>query len=287
MAKNNKNNNQPIDRTERVWPNKRKEVELVEFPFQTIETINLPRGTRQEELFGKDGHEGLKNRLIWGDNLLIMGSLLKEYAGKINLIYIDPPFATGDDFSFTVNIGDQAEITKEPSALEVKAYRDTWGKGMQSYLQMMYDRLVLMKELLADNGSIYVHLDWHVGHYVKLLMDEIFGKGSFGAEIIWKYSWGLHVDNAWNRKHDTILYYTKSNFDEGKRIFNGYDVMEKRGQEVLRRLATGVKSATMAADKSKVEDKTLKLSGDVWDIGVINAMAVERLNYPTQKPEEL
>ena len=161
---------QPIDKTELVWPGKRKEVERVELPFQTIETINLPRGARQDELFGSKT-EDWKNRLIWGDNLLIMGSILKEYAGKINLIYIDPPFATGDDFSFEVQIGDQ-EITKEPSALEVKAYRDTWGKGMQSYLQMMYDRLVLMKELLADNGSIYVHLDWHVGHYVKLILDE-------------------------------------------------------------------------------------------------------------------
>jgi adenine-specific DNA-methyltransferase len=133
MLKNN--NNQPIDRAELVWPNKRKEVERMELPFQTIETINLPRGIRQEDLFSKGGQEGWKNRLIWGDNLLIIGSLLKEFAGKINLIYIDPPFATGDDFSFEVQIGDQ-EITKEPSALEVKAYRDTWGKGLQSYLQM-------------------------------------------------------------------------------------------------------------------------------------------------------
>src|SRR3989344_3023615 len=210
MAKNNKNNNQPIDRTELVWPNKRKEVERVELPFQTIETINLPRGTRQEELFGKDGQEGLKNRLIWGDNLLIMGSLLKEYAGKINLIYIDPPFATGDDFSFTVNIGDGAEITKEPSAMEVKAYRDTWGKGMQSYLQMMYDRLVLMKELLADNGSIYVHLDWHVGHYVKAIMDELFGRDNFRNEIIWNYKRWTAMSDRYQNMHDVILYYGKN-----------------------------------------------------------------------------
>jgi DNA modification methylase len=184
MAKNN-NNNQPIDKTELVWPGKRKEVERVELPFQTIETINLPRGMRQEKLFGgKD--DGWKNRLIWGDNLLVMGSLLKEFAGKINLIYIDPPFATGEDFSFEVQIGGGVEITKEPSAMEVKAYRDTWGKGLQSYLQMMYDRLVLMKELLADDGSIYVHLDWHVGHYVKVIMDEIFGRNNFLNHITWK-----------------------------------------------------------------------------------------------------
>jgi DNA modification methylase len=213
MAKDN-NNNQPIDKTELVWPGKRKEVERVELPFQTIETINLPRGARQNELFGKSGEEGWKNQLIWGDNLLVMGSLLKEFAGKINLIYIDPPFATGDNFSFEVQIGDGIEITKEPSALEVKAYRDTWGKGMQSYLQMMYDRLVLMKELLADNGSIYVHLDATVGHYVKAIMDEIFGRENFQREIIWRIGWISGYKSAaknWIRNHDTILFYVKNN----------------------------------------------------------------------------
>lgn len=233
MAKKD-NNNQPtaprserssatgVDKTELIWPGKRKEVERVELPFQTIETINLPRGTRQEELFGgKD--DGWKNRLIWGDNLLVMGSLLKDFAGKINLIYIDPPFATGDDFSFTVNIGDQAEVTKEPSALEVKAYRDTWGKGMQSYLQMMYDRLVLMKELLADDGSIYVHLDWHVGHYVKLIMDEIFGADNFRNEIVWKRAAILGrkaTAEQFGRVTDHIMFYTKgSNFTFNKLYF--------------------------------------------------------------------
>jgi adenine-specific DNA-methyltransferase len=209
MAKNN-NKQQQIDRTELVWPGKRKEIEWVEPPFQTIETINLPRGARQEELFGKDTQEGWENRLIWGDNLLVMGSLLKEFAGKINLIYIDPPFATGDDFSFTVSIGDQAEVTKEPSALEVKAYRDTWGKGMQSYLQMMYDRLVLMKELLADDGSIYVHLDWHVGNYVKVILDEIFGRESFQSEIIFKRTLGHHLASGLDNMVDIILWYSKT-----------------------------------------------------------------------------
>lgn len=101
-----------------------------------------------------------------------MSSLLPEFAGKINLIYIDPPFATGADFSIKMKVGD-LEWTKEPSVIEEKAYRDTWGKGLDSYLRMMYERSVLMRELLAENGSIYVHLDYRVGHYVKLIMDEI------------------------------------------------------------------------------------------------------------------
>lgn len=284
---------------ELLWNGKTDEVENMVLPFQTIEHIDEPRSeekiTAQTTLFDTSGRQikGWSNKLIWGDNKLILSSLKNgplrkqiEAEGGLKLIYIDPPFDVGADFSMNIEIGEDT-FTKKPSVIEEIAYRDTWGKGADSFIAMIYERLKLMHELLASDGSIYIHCDWRVSSFLKLILDEIFGTGSFGAEIIWKYSWGLHVDNAWNRKHDTILYYTKSNFDEGKRIFNGYDVMEKRGGEVLRRLATGIKGATMVADRSKVEDKTLKLSGDVWDIGVINGMAVERLNYPTQKPEEL
>jgi len=306
MAKNT-NNNQPIDRTELVWPGKRKEVERVELPFQTIETINLPRGKRQESIF--DGLERQprliedntsqqtlrastpgsewKNRLIWGDNLLIMGSLLKEYAGKINLIYIDPPFATGDDFSFTVNIGDQAEITKEPSALEVKAYRDTWGKGMQSYLQMMYDRLVLMKELLADNGSIYVHLDWHVGHYVKMIMDEIFGKENFINEIYWHYEnkFQFSFSKHFPTDTETILLYSKT---QDKYVLNHQKVPVKnpRKQNKVTWDPVAKKMVTVKDEKGNVVyyDSTEKMVGALWDIPRLNSMAVERVGFETQKP---
>jgi len=294
MAKNN-NNNQPIDKTELVWPSKRKEVERVELPFQTIETINLPRGARQDELFGKFGEEGWKNRLIWGDNLLVMGSLLKEFAGKINLIYIDPPFATGDDFSFEVQIGDGVEITKEPSAMEVKAYRDTWGKGMQSYLQMMYDRLVLMKELLADDGSIYVHLDYRVVHYIKQIMDEIFGKENLVNEIIWFYSnAGGRGPRGFARKHDTLLFYGKSdkitfNWKEAeltreaairKGTFGGYFKKDKDGREYQEVRANG------KIYKYYLDD--FKLPEDVWEIQKIAGRdETERTGYATQKPEKL
>ena len=138
-----------------------------------------------------------------------MASLLPEFAGKINLIYIDPPFATGADFSINIKLGD-LKWTKEASVIEEKAYRDTWGRGLDSYLQMMYDRLVLMRELLADNGSIYVHLDWHVGHYVKIIMDEIFGKESCLNKVVWYYRrWNIAA-RVFARSHDTILFYAKS-----------------------------------------------------------------------------
>jgi len=284
---------------ELLWNGKTDEVENMVLPFQVIEHIDEPRSedkiTAQATLFDTSGRQikGWSNKLIWGDNKLILSSLKNgplrkqiEAEGGLKLVYIDPPFDVGADFSMKIAIGEES-FTKKPSVIEEIAFRDTWGNGIDSFIAMIYERLKLMHGLLADDGSVYVHCDYRVSSFMKLILDEIFGKDCFGAEIIWKYSWGLHVDDAWNRKHDTIFYYTKSNFDGGKRIFNGYDVMEKRGGEVLRRLATGVKGATMVADKSKVEDKTLKLSGDVWDIGVINGMAVERLDYPTQKPEEL
>ncbi len=288
---------------ELVWNGKTNEVTNVVLPFQTIEQIDEPRGEDkiglQDSLFDMSGRQvtGWTNKLIWGDNKLILSSLKNgplrkeiEAQGGLKLIYIDPPFDVGADFSMDITIGDgedEESFTKKPSVIEEIAFRDTWGKGADSFIAMMYERLKLMYDLLAEDGSIYVHCDWRLSCHIRLILDEIFGRDSFGAEVIWKYSWGLHVDNAWNRKHDTIFYYTKSKFDDGNRIFNGYEVMEKRGGEVLRRLATGIKGATMVADRSKVEDKTLKLSGDVWDIGVINGMAVERLEYPTQKPEEL
>src|SRR5438128_1712525 len=170
-----------ITKTELVWPGKynedgtRQEVPRVSLPFQVIETINESRATREASkvpqnlsLFdvyeGKEGEtfeDGWRNKLIWGDNLLVMGSLLEKFAGKINLIYIDPPFATGADFSFRTFVGEE-EITKEASIIEEKAYRDTWGRGLDSFIQMLFDRFQLMRDILADDGAIYVHIGWDV-----------------------------------------------------------------------------------------------------------------------------
>ena len=139
----------------------------IELPFQTVETVNESAQERQRQLdlfsFGRSSD--WRNRLIWGDKKYVLPSLLPEFAGKVDLIYIDPPFATGDDFSFDVQIeGDS--FTKEPSIIEQKAYRDTWGRGLDSYLQWFYEANAILKELLTENGTIYVHLDWHVGHYL-------------------------------------------------------------------------------------------------------------------------
>jgi hypothetical protein len=137
----------------------------VALPFQTVETVNESAQDRQKslELFRSGRETEWRNRLIWGDKKYVLPSLLPEFAGKVNLIYIDPPFDTGADFSFQVEI-DGENFTKEPSVIEMKAYRDTWGRGLDSYLQWFYETVVLLRELLHETGSIYVHLDWRVGH---------------------------------------------------------------------------------------------------------------------------
>lgn len=196
-----------ITRTELVWPGKYnedgtlKEAARVSLPFQVIETIHESRTTREAKksgvertLFdvweGKEGdtfEEGWKNKLIWGDNLLVMESLLGKFAGKIDLIYIDPPFATGADFSFAAPVGESAEeVFKDQSAIEEKAYRDTWGRGLDSYLGMLRDRLALMRDLLSERGSLYVHTDHRVSAHVKLLCDEVFGPEAFRNLVTWR-----------------------------------------------------------------------------------------------------
>jgi DNA modification methylase len=279
-----------ISKTELVWPGKRTKVEPVKLPFQTIETINLPRGRRQEGLFDQtlksSADNSWKNRLIWGDNFLVMGSLLDEFSGKINLIYIDPPFATGADFSYQVKVGDQ-EWTKEPSIIETLAYRDTWGKGLESYLQMMSDRLVLMKELLADDGSIYVHLDYRVIHYIKAIMDEIFGKDNFVNEIIWTYTGGTDRSKGFQRKHDTILLYSKTKdfkfniqfteFSESTlKRFNKIDEEGRRYKE--NKLADGRLTRTYMKDEGK-------FMTDYWYHNIIVKSHLESTGYATQKPQ--
>ncbi len=218
---------------ELIWYQKYDKLELGEklpiekpnLPFQVVETVNKPRLKDLEEgLFDVSKYypeneypsnypKDWKNLLIWGDNKLIMSSLIKQgWAGKINLIYIDPPFFTGADFTVRTKLGDE-EIEKEPSIIEERAYKDTWSGGIASYLKYMYERLVLMRELLSENGSIYVHLDWHVGHYVKVMMDEIFGYENFVADIVWRreVSRGRKAQaEFFGHNADYILVYTKT-----------------------------------------------------------------------------
>jgi len=193
-------------------------IEKPNLPFQVVETVNKPRVKEgistslfPEEKWPKNYPKDWKNLLVWGDNKLIMSSLIKQgWAGKVNLIYIDPPFFTGADFTIRTKLGDE-QIEKEPSIIEERAYKDTWSGGIASYLRYMYERLVLMRELLTENGSIYVHLDWHVGHYVKVMMDEIFGYENFRNEIVWQRTLGHHLASTMDIMTDYILWYSKTN----------------------------------------------------------------------------
>jgi len=209
---------------ELVWNGKTDEITNTVLPFQTIEQVDEPRSEAvaklQGSLFGTGGRQisGWTNKLIWGDNKLILSSLKNgalreeiEAQGGIKLIYIDPPFDVGADFSMNIEIGDE-ELTKKPNVLEELAYRDTWGKGADSFISMIYERLSLMKDLLAEDGNIYVHCDWRVSGYMRLVLDEVFGKGNFRNEIIWQGAVG--DTSAKNKKfiksHDSIFLYTKN-----------------------------------------------------------------------------
>lgn len=194
------------------WEGKPTQVERLALPFQTVETINESRATRERDtgaLFGGTAApHAARNLLVWGDNKLVMSSLLAEYAGKVKLVYIDPPFDTGADFSMRVDVSG-ADVTKQPSILEEHAYRDTWGAGYDSYLSMMYPRIALVHELLSEDGSLYLHCAPTVSHTLRVLCDEIFGPENFRNEIAWKRTSAHSSANRYGPVHDAILYYSK------------------------------------------------------------------------------
>ena len=293
--------------------------------FQTAEVVipnpekagQLPMSFR-DNLIGEDELDKQKmNRLIWGDNLLAMQALLAQgYEGKINLIYIDPPFDSKADYSHKIKLG-ETELTKEPSVIERLAYKDTWAGGTDSYLDMLYPRLQLMKRLLAPDGSIYVHLDWHVGHYVKVMMDEIFGKENFRNEIIWKsgvVKGAKTTSDKYGRVTDSIFFYTKSRDYYFKNPFKPIDLnnpnnkfihKDKDGRLYSRDNPLGDYSED-SIKKFEAEGKIYFTKngkrqliryldevegiaiGNLWDdINFINQVANERLEYDTQKPISL
>ncbi len=343
--------------TELIWEGKYKDGKKatpirIALPFQTIETVNESSQQRQKTLdfFASEPTaqygEEWRNRLIWGDKKYVLPSLLPEFAGKINLIYIDPPFNVGSDFSFTATIADNpdteedeaTQFIKQPNIIEQKAYRDTWGKGLDSYMQWFYETTLLLKELLAEDGTIYVHLDWHVGQYAKTILDEIFGYENYRAEIIWQKlrsvkSQSKHFSNM----HDLIYCYSKQaniifnpqyvekdskllithyrNVEEetGRRYNldnftqSGDGPARKFGDKILKppggkhwiwsqdRIDEGMKNGMIIFSKGGLpyvkryfdEGEGTRV-GDIWtDINPVNQVALERVEYSTQKPEAL
>ncbi|MDP2759129.1 MAG: DNA methyltransferase [Sideroxyarcus sp.] len=246
---------------------------------------------------------GWTNRLIYGDNLLAMAALLAgdeqtpSLRGKVDLIYIDPPFDSKADYRTKVTLPG-VELEQKPTVIEQFAYSDTWSDGTASYLAMITPRLILMRELLSDSGSIYVHLDWHVGHYVKIVMDEIFGKNLFRNEIIWHYSgWNKQLLTSFEKRHDILFLYGKSDQQYFQSFFEMWESKEeyvkKRkqkvhvddgGREYVLSDAGGGERIKRYLDDVMREGVVVD---DVWHMDKLNNSSNESVGYSTQKTEEL
>jgi DNA modification methylase len=309
---------------ELLWNGKNNDITDIILPFQTIEHIDEPREedkiSLQGNLFDESGRQlrGWSNKLIWGNNSLILSSLIHgpmfdeiKKEGGLKLVYIDPPFNVGDDFHIDIKIeGNQFE--KKRSILEEIAYRDTWGKGSDSFLSMIYERLSLIKQLLADDGSIYVHCDWRLNSSLRMVMDEIFGEHNFLNEIIWAYR-GMSVsEKHYTRRHDSILFYKKGD----NYTFNWQDISEDFTEVTKKKYKHKDKDGRLfrlhgrniqgspIQNKTDIELKWLKSNPDFCRVDYLdekkgtkprdwlvmdylNVMSDERLDYPTQKPEAL
>ena len=287
---------------ELVWNGKTRDVCTTVLPFQTLEHIDEPReevGSKKEAQFDwldPRGRQikGWTNKLIWGDNKLILSSLKAgplrhqiEEAGGLKLIYIDPPFDVGADFSMDIEIGGE-EFHKEPTLLEQIAYRDTWGHGADSFLAMIYERLVLMRDLMAPDATIYVHCDWHVGYAIRSVMNEVFGPENFINEIVWYYYNKMApVSACFPRASDRIFSYCKT---RGEYTF--HQQYEKLDAPVrrLKRQFVGGKAINVRDDQGNVEYIELdkKRLDDVWRLSMLQpADKKEYLAFRTQKPETL
>ncbi len=239
------------------------------------------------ESYGEEKN-GWMNKIFWGDNLQIMSHLLKNYRGGVDLIYIDPPFDSKADYKKKIDIRGIGKTESDSTSFEEKQYGDIWTND--EYLQFMYERLILMRELLSDKGSIYLHCDWHKCHQLKLIMDEIFGAINFRNEIIWSYSTLGRPNDRFAQKHDTIFSYGKTgktffNVEESKipyteeYIKSHFRDTDDSGRKCRKRFDAG-KWRTYYPDSGMIPN-------DVWDIPYENSMSKNRLDYPTQKPEQL
>lgn len=235
------------------------------------------------EAYG-DAQNGWMNKIYWGDNLQVMSHLLKEFRGKIDLIYIDPPFDSRVAYKLKIQLKKQI-LNNDISTFEEKQYEDIWLND--EYLQFMYERLIIMRDLLSDNGCIYLHCDWHKGHYLKIIMDEVFGLNNFINEITWYYYNKMAPKSAcFPRTSDKILVYSKTQ----KYFFTTlYEKREKPVKQLVRKFIDG-KAINARDDDGNVIYKWSfeKRIDDVWRISMLQpADKTELTNYPTQKPEAL
>lgn len=287
---------------ELLWNGKSDEITNVTLPFQIIERVEEPRTEIKKIQEGFDFLSGQKtrdwtNKLIWGDNKYILSSLKNgpirdeiERNGGIKLIYIDPPFDVGADFSMNVEIGDES-YEKKPNVLEHIAYRDTWGLGDDSFLSMIYERLILMKDLLADDGSIYLHCDWRLNAKIRLVMDEIFGVENFKNEIIVHYTAvGLKAKSQkFHQNTESVLFYTKSkNSHIWNEIFEPIKDPNKyfKASKHVFNSETG-KAERLRNEKGEIEYFTVTEYKPDNFIEVPALRGNQKVGYPTQKHDDL
>ena len=229
-----------------------------------------------KEKYGKPDKDGWMNKIFWGDNLQVMSHMLKDYRGKIDLIYIDPPFDSKADYKKKIKLRGQ-EITNDSNSFEEKQYGDIWTND--EYLQFMYERLIILRELLSDKGSIYVHCDYRKSAHLKLILDEIFGEKNLINEIIWQYFMGGKGRKEFAKKHDTIFLYSKSN------VYTFNNSRIKRYLDFKPSLIDESINAEVGRDD--IGYYSVVATPDVWQIKGVFNMGNEYTAYPTQKPEEL
>ncbi|MBZ5641148.1 MAG: site-specific DNA-methyltransferase [Acidobacteriia bacterium] len=315
---------------ELVWNGKSSEVCNIVLPFQVIEQVDEPRAEKpadtalQAGLFDARGRQlkGWTNKLIWGDNKLILSSLKNgplreeiEKQGGLKMIYIDPPFDVGADFSMDIEIGDDT-FTKKPNILEEIAFRDTWGNGTDSFIAMIYERLILMRDLLAEDGTIYVHCDWRMDAYIRNVLEEVFGRDNFMNTIIWlrdsAAKGAKKTSRQWSREGDTIIVFRKSDSASYTTVYKE-ELTDTQLREYMYEEPDGRKFKKVTlGDYSEDSIKNFRLQnliyktksgreykkyyldeakfaiGSIWtDIVNLSKGQHEQLGYPTQKPEAL
>lgn len=308
-------------KTELIWPGKSTLMDNSVLPFQSIEHIDEPRkGTSQQfDLFSMSESTGRQsggwtNKLIWGDNSLILSSLVNgpmrneiEKAGGLKLVYIDPPFDVGSDFSMDIEVGEES-FTKKPSVIEEVAYRDTWGRGTDSYATMIFTRLKLIYELIAEDGTLYLHCDYRTTGITRVILDEIFGADNLVNEVIWcrtsssaRNSSGTSENKAatYIKAHDTIFLYAKdkskfrgidknaqTSIPYSDRVLNSLET-DSEGNTVYRR-GRGSIGGRAISETVNVDINAGMLARSFWnDIPILRHNSKDNVDYPTQKPEKL
>ncbi|MBE2182427.1 MAG: site-specific DNA-methyltransferase [Anaerolineae bacterium] len=255
------------------WRGKRPFTSTVYYPAQRRETYG-------------EAVNGWRNRLYWGDNLQVMSHLVKEFRGAVQLVYIDPPFDSKADYKRQIELRGRT-ASNDRTVFEEKQYEDIWTND--EYLQFMYERLILIRELLTDNGSLFVHCDWHKSHHLRCILDEIFGPGRFQNEIVWYYYNKMQGNiNRFASNHDVILWYSKGE----KPIFHKIQEKREEATKQIKRVWSKEKKKLVNAKDEDGHvlyiDATHRTVDDVWRISMLQpADQTENLGYPTQKPESL